>query len=57
MFGLVDSTLLLIYALPIAGLLLGMLPAIIVWHCSKWWQKKLQSQSTDPLKSEFTLLL
>lgn len=41
MFGVTDSTLLLIYALPIAGLLLGMLPAIFVWHCSKWWQKKI----------------
>lgn len=57
MFGVTDSTLLLIYALPIAGLLLGMLPAIFVWYCSKWWQKKSQSRLVDSVKSEFTLSL
>lgn len=57
MFSLIDSTLLLIYALPIAGLLLGMLPAMMVWYCTKFWQKKLQSRSSDPLKPEFTLSL
>ncbi|GGW64760.1 hypothetical protein GCM10008111_20850 [Alishewanella tabrizica] len=58
MLGLLDTTLILIYLLPVLGLFLGMIPAFLVWHFSKPRRYKAPPHSvSSAVNSEFTLSL
>lgn len=55
---LFDTTLLMIYLLPLLGLVLGMLPAVLVWRYSKPSRSKaLNKLVTEQVNTEFTLSL
>ena len=56
--GLFDTTLLMIYLLPLLGLVLGMLPAVLVWRYSKPRRRKAENKFvTEQVNTEFTLSL
>lgn len=56
--GLFDTTLLMIYLLPLLGLVLGMLPALLVWFYSKPRRSKAQQKLVaEQVNTEFTLSL
>lgn len=56
--GFFDTTLLMIYLLPLLGLVLGMLPAVLVWHYSKPRRRKAENKLvTEQVNTEFTLSL
>ena len=58
MLGLLDTTLILIYLLPVLGLFLGMIPALLVWHFNKPRRYKATPRSvSSAVNSEFTLSL
>ncbi len=58
MFGWLDTTLLLIYLLPLLGLVLGLLPAIAVWCFYKAPRKSKASFAKGlEAKAGFTLSL
>gem|GEM_PF-2688423 len=58
MLGLLDTTLILIYLLPVLGLFLGVIPAFLVWHFSKPRRYKAASHPASPsVNNKFTLSL
>lgn len=56
--ALFDMTLLMIYLLPILGLILGMLPALLVWHfCLLKRSRAKRKLDAKQVNNEFTLSL
>lgn len=56
--SLFDTTLIMIYLLPLLGLLLGILPALFVWHFSRLKRSRVrQSAVAGQVNNGFTLLL
>lgn len=53
-----DTTLLLIYLLPLLGFLLGILPATLVWHLSRLKRSRGRRKAlTAQVNNRFTLSL
>lgn len=58
MLNVFDTTLLLIYLLPLLGFLLGILPATLVWHLSRLKRSRgRQKAPTAQVNNRFTLSL
>lgn len=56
--NLFDTTLIMIYLLPLLGLLLGILPAFFVWHFSKLKRSRVRQKAlAEQVNNGFTLLL
>lgn len=56
--GLFDITLIMIYLLPVLGLILGMLPALLVWHlCLLKRSRTNRKVTAKQVNNGFTLSL
>lgn len=56
--GLFDMTLIMIYLLPVLGLILGMLPTLMVWHfCLLKRSRAKRKVDAKQVNNRFTLSL
>lgn len=56
--NLFNTTVIMIYCMPLLGLLLGILPALFVWYVSRRKRSSVkQKTTTEQVNNGFTLLL